>query len=126
MLLWISLSCGAALGVAMVVCALATVSAERRARRNLYASLGLGDDLIAVLMAQKGSVSTQLALVRQAAVSGGAVRLEDPRRAEGASAAPRRSGRFMRARGDGREAGNKPPGVAPTPRNPPPAGQDPA
>jgi hypothetical protein len=82
MLLWILLTCGVALSVGVVAVALATIRAERRARRNLYGALGLGDDLISVLMARKGSVSAQLALVRQAALSNRA-RLEDLRRAEG-------------------------------------------
>jgi hypothetical protein len=67
--LWILLSSGLALGVVMVACVLATIRAERRARRNLYASLGLGEDVVAILMAQKGSVAVQLALVRQASIS---------------------------------------------------------
>jgi hypothetical protein len=52
MLLWILLTCGVALSVGVVAVALATIRAERRARRNLYGALGLGDDLISVLMAR--------------------------------------------------------------------------
>lgn len=79
MLLWILLSTGLALVLVAVACALATIRAERRARRNLYASLGLNEDLISLLMVQKGPVSAQLAHVRKASVSGG-VRLDDLRR----------------------------------------------
>jgi hypothetical protein len=82
MLLSILLTCGVALGVGVFAVVLASISAERRARRFLYGALGLGDDLISVLMARKGSVSAQLALVRQDALSNRA-RLEDLRRAEG-------------------------------------------
>jgi hypothetical protein len=81
--LWILLSMGLVFGVvAVVACVLATIRAERRTRRSLYASLGLGEDLTSVLMTRKGPVSEQLALVRQASISGG-VRLDDLRRAEG-------------------------------------------
>jgi hypothetical protein len=69
MLLWILLTCVVALGVGVAAGVLATIRAERRARRNLYGALGLGDDLVSVLMARKGSVSVQLALVRQATLS---------------------------------------------------------
>jgi hypothetical protein len=79
MLLWILLSTGLALGVAVVACVLATIRAEKRARRSLYASLGLAEDLISILMARKGSVSLQLALVRRASLSSGP-RLEELRR----------------------------------------------
>ena len=79
MLLWILLPTGLTLGVAVVACVLATIRAEQRARRSLYASLGLAEDLISILMARKGSVSVQLALVRQASLSSRA-RLEELRR----------------------------------------------
>jgi hypothetical protein len=69
MSLWILLSSGLALGVVVVACVLATIRAEQRARRNLYASLGLGEDVVAILMARKGPVSVQLARVRQASIS---------------------------------------------------------
>jgi hypothetical protein len=71
MLLWIPLTAGLALGAGAVACVLEAIKAEQRARRNLYASLNVGDDLISVLMARKGSVSDQLALVRQAEISSG-------------------------------------------------------
>jgi hypothetical protein len=67
--LWILLLSGLALGVVMVACVLAAIRAEQRARRNLYASLGLGEDAVATLMTEKGPVSVQLALVRQASIS---------------------------------------------------------
>jgi len=79
MLLWILLTCGLALGVGAAACVAATIKAERRARRSLYGSLGLSEDLIAVLMGRQGSVAVQLALVRQASLSGG-VRPDDLRR----------------------------------------------
>ena len=82
MLLWILLTCGLALGVAAAACVATTMKAERRARRNLYSSLGLSEDLISVLMGRKGAVSVQLALVRQASLSRGS-RLEDLRRNDG-------------------------------------------
>ena len=78
MLLWILLLIGLALGVVAVACVLATIRAERRTRRNREASLGFSEDLIAVLMTRKGPVSAQLALVRQASISGG-IRLDDLR-----------------------------------------------
>ena len=77
MSLLVLLSCGVALGVLTVCCAVAAMRAERRARRNLYASLGLNEELISVLMAQKGTISAQLATVRQASVSGAGGRSPD-------------------------------------------------
>lgn len=79
MLLWILLTSGLALSVGAAACVAATIKAERRARRSLYGSLGMSEDLISVLMGRKGSVAVQLALVRQASLSSG-VRLEDLRR----------------------------------------------
>ena len=76
MLLWILSTCGLALGAGAAACVLATIKAERRARRSLYGSLGLSEDLISVLMGRKGPVSVQLALVRQASLSSRA-RMDD-------------------------------------------------
>jgi hypothetical protein len=78
-MLWILLTCGLALSLGAVACVRATVKAERRARRNLYGSLGLGEDLVCVLMGRRGSVSAQLALVRSASLASG-VRLTGLRR----------------------------------------------
>ena len=71
MLLWILLSFGLVMGVAIAACTMASSQAERRARRNLYAALGFNEDLIAELMSQKASVSVQLALVRRTSLSSG-------------------------------------------------------
>jgi hypothetical protein len=71
MFLWMLPSFALVLGVVTAVCAVAAPRAERRARRSFYASLGFDEDLISILMAQKGSVSVQLARVRQAALSSG-------------------------------------------------------
>lgn len=71
MLLWLTLS------IAIALCALAIAvvvmmrRAERRARHALYVALGVGDDLIAALMTQKGPVSAQMALVRQTSIIAG-------------------------------------------------------
>ena len=82
--LWILLSTGLALGIVASACVLATIRAERRARRSLYGSFGLNEDLISMLMTQKESVSVQLAQIRQASISRG-IRLQDLRPAEGGS-----------------------------------------
>jgi len=118
MLLWILLTCGLALGVGAAACVAATREAERRARRNLYGSLGLSDDLISLLMGRKGPVSVQLTLVRQAALSSG-VGLEDLRRNEGPQAAAQRSFRCTRTPDDARPGGGDQPALAPARRNPP-------
>ena len=80
MLLWILLSFGLALGVAIVACLMASSQAERRARRSLYAALGFSEDLIMELMAQKVPVSVQLALARRTSLSSGAPRTPAPSR----------------------------------------------
>ncbi|MGH6963689.1 MAG: hypothetical protein ACREE0_04340 [Phenylobacterium sp.] len=87
MLLWILLSTGLMLGVVAFACVSATIRAERRARRNLYASFDLNEDLISALMAQRGSVSVQLARIRQASISRG-IRLQDLRPSEGGGDRP--------------------------------------
>jgi hypothetical protein len=69
MLFWLSLSFGLGLGVAVIAVVLAMGRAERRARRALYTALGYGDQMIAALMAQKGSISDQLALIRETRVA---------------------------------------------------------
>jgi hypothetical protein len=65
MLLWLLMFFGVALGVGVVAVAIAMRQAERQARRTLYRALGYDDKLIDPLMAQKGPVSTQLALIRK-------------------------------------------------------------
>jgi hypothetical protein len=124
MLLWILLSSGLTLGAVAGACLLATTRAERRARRNLYSSLGLSDELISVLMRRKGPVSVQLALVRQASVSGG-IRLEDFQRAEGRQVATQRSFRFPSNSHGAHPVGSDRRTLAPARRNRPP-GRDPA
>lgn len=116
MLLWILLSCGVAGAVLALVCALAMVRAERRARRNFYMTLGFNEELVSALMAQKGPVSTQLALVRQSAAASG-VRLEELRsRAAGLQAGAQRAFRFTRALNDPRTTGDERPALAPARR----------
>lgn len=116
MLLWILLSTGLALSVLAVVCVRVMVKAERRARRNLYASLGCHADLIPLLMARKGPVSVQLARLRQALLSGGALP-DDLRQAEGVAA--QRSFRFAPKTGDQGAAASEQPALAPARRKPP-------
>ena len=69
MLFWLSLSFGLGLGVAAIAIVLAMGRAERRARRALYSALGFSDQLIVALMAQKGSIANQLALIRETNVA---------------------------------------------------------
>src|SRR4029453_15997282 len=99
MSLLILLSCGVAFGVLTVCCTVAAMRAERRARRNLYGSLGLNEELISALMAQKGTISDQLATVRQASVSTG-IRPEDLPQVDGLLRPPQRSFRFTREAAD--------------------------
>jgi len=95
-----------ALGVLTACCAVAAMRAERRARRNLYASLGLDEELISALMARKGTISAQLAAVRQTSVSAG-MEPEDLPQIDGPLDAPQRSFRFTRETAElrGAEAG---------------------
>jgi hypothetical protein len=116
MLPWILLSMGLALSVMIAACVLAMMRAERRTRRSLYASLGFGEDLISVLMTRRGPVSMQLALVRQASISG-RIRLDELRRPE--RSRRRRSFRFKKAQDDG-PTGLGRPALAPVRRRPPP------
>lgn len=68
MLLWLSLSLALALTAAVAAGILAMRRADQRARRNLYLSLGYGEDLVVALMGQKGPVSAQLAVVRKTSI----------------------------------------------------------
>jgi hypothetical protein len=95
MSLLILLSCGVALGVLTACCAVAATRAERRARQNLYASLGLDDEVISALIAQKGTASAHLAMVRQTSFSA-----EDPPRLDDLPAPRQRSFRFTSGIGD--------------------------
>jgi len=126
MSLLILLSCGVALGVLAACCAVAAMRAERRARRNLYTSLGLNEELIAALMAQKGTISAQLAVVRQTSDSA-EVRAEDVPQADGLLGAPQRSFRFTRDTAELRGVGGDQPELAPIRRSRPKlAGRDPS
>ena len=102
MLLWLFLSCGLALGIGATAAIFAMRRAERRARQALYLALGYDDEVLAVLMAQKGSVSAQLALVRKATIVP-PPRLEEQRsRPEGLHGAAQRAFRHTRALGGAR------------------------
>ena len=126
MSLLILLSCGVALGVLTACCAVAAMRAERRARRNLYTSLGLNEELIAALMAQKGTISAQLAVVRQTSDSA-EVRPEDVPQADGLLGAPQRSFRFTRDTAELRGVGGDQLELVPIRRSRPPlAGRDPS
>ena len=126
MSLLILLSCGVALGVLTACCAVAAMRAERRARRNLYASLGLNEELISALMAQKGTISAQLAVVRQTSVSAG-VRPEDLPQVDGLPGAAQRSFRFTRETAEPPGAGGEQVELAPVRRSRPPfTGRDPS
>lgn len=93
------------------------VRAEQRARRNLYTSLGFNDELVSALMAQRGPVSTQLALVRQSAVASG-VRPEELRlRGAALRTEAQRSLRFTRTPSDPRTAGDERTTLAPARRS---------
>ena len=114
MLFWTLLSIGVALSVLALGCAVAMARAERRARRHLYTALGINEELVAVLMARKGPVSTQLALVRQNAVASG-VRLEEVQ-ARAAETTMQRSFRFTGALDNSRVIGDERPALAPARR----------
>ena len=125
-MLWILLSCGVASGVLALACALAMVRAERRARRNLYTTLGFDEELVVALMDQKGPVSKQLALVRQGAMGSG-VRLEEFRsRAAGLETKTQRSIQFTRALNDPPTTGNERAALAPARRRRRLSGRDPS
>ena len=102
MLFWLSLSFGLGLGVAVIAVTLAMGRAERRARRMLYAALGYSDQLIVALMAQKGPIANQLALVRETSV----VTAADPARAgaDALQSAASRSFRMSRSLNGARTA----------------------
>jgi hypothetical protein len=69
MLLWLTLSFGVALSLGACAALRAMRRADRRAKSALYRTLGYGDDALAVLMAQKGPASAQLALIRRASIA---------------------------------------------------------
>ena len=70
MLLWVSLVVGLALLGAVAALIVAMFRAERRARRNLYRTLGLAEETIDLLMSHSGDVLSGLALVRISAAAG--------------------------------------------------------
>jgi hypothetical protein len=65
MLLWVLLSVGLMLLAASAWLILAMSRAERRARRNLYRSLGLAEATVDFLMERNRDVLTELSYVRQ-------------------------------------------------------------
>jgi hypothetical protein len=73
MLLWISLLVGLALLLAGIALTVAMFRAERRARRNLYRSLGLAEETVELLMSRSGDVLSGLALVRLSPAGGAEV-----------------------------------------------------
>jgi hypothetical protein len=64
MLLWVSIFGGVALIVGTAWLALSMGRAERRARRNLYRSLGLAEATVEYLMARNRDVLSELTYVR--------------------------------------------------------------
>jgi hypothetical protein len=79
MILWV------AVGIALTVATVAAIGlgvamsqAERRARRNLYRALGLGDEAANLLIARKSDVLSELARLRRPAVASDAAASETP------------------------------------------------
>ena len=70
MLLWILLLGGLALVAAALALVLAMGSAEKRARRSLFRTLGLPEETVDLLMARNGDVLAELALVRRQDMAG--------------------------------------------------------
>jgi hypothetical protein len=65
MILWVSLFAGLAVAtIAFVALGVAMLRAERRARRNLYRALGLGEEAADLLIARNGDVLSELARLR--------------------------------------------------------------
>lgn len=89
MLLWVLLFAVLMLMAAVAWLVLAMSHAERRARRNLYRSLGLAEATVEFLMERNRDVLTELSYVRQdeAAVNE-AVRTAPPRPASGLGIRP--------------------------------------
>jgi hypothetical protein len=68
MLIWIALLFVLALLAAGAGCTVVMLRAERRARRNLYRTLGVSEETVNLLMARNSDVQSSLALVRIASV----------------------------------------------------------
>lgn len=64
MLLWVSILGGLALIIGTTALVLSMGRAERRARRNLYRSLGLAETTVEYLMARNRDVLSELTYVR--------------------------------------------------------------
>jgi len=65
MLFWISLAIGLVLALMTAGLVLSMSRAERRARRNLYRSLGLAETTVEFLMERNRDVLTELTYVRR-------------------------------------------------------------
>jgi hypothetical protein len=80
MILWVSLFAGLAVAtIAFVALGVAMWRAERRARRNLYRALGLGEEAADLLIARNGDVLSELAHLRRSpAASDAAAPAADP------------------------------------------------
>ncbi len=91
MILWVSLFAGLAVAtIATVALGVAMWRAERRARRNLYRALGLGEEAADLLIARNGNVLSELARLRiSPAASDGAAPAIDAPAAEGDEPPPR-------------------------------------
>ena len=117
MSIWLSLLFVLAMTAAVAGAIVAMRRADQRARRNLYAALGYGEDLVAALIAQKGPVSAQLAVVRKTSI------LTSPRPDETPSQAKPstpRSFKYTRALNGTRAAHERAARNAGGRRNPPP------
>jgi hypothetical protein len=84
---------------------LAMNRAERRARRSLYLTLGLDEDLAATLLERRGPASTHLAGIRKAEVSATAKADEQRGRAANAPVPPEPPVRML---GTGAVQGDRP------------------
>lgn len=117
MLIWLSLLFVLAVAAAGAGGIVAMRRADQRARRNLYATLGYGEDLVSALIAQKGPVSAQLAVVRKTGA------LTSPRPDEApplAKPSTPRTFRYTHALNGTRAAHERAARNADNPRNPPP------
>ena len=119
MVLWLSLSVAVALCAVAIAATLAMFRAERRARQALYETLGVSRDLIPILMAQRGPVSAQVALVRKTDLAAPIARPEELRgRADSLQAPGQRAFRLTRALNGARMAGRERPAMAAARRSP--------